>query len=126
MSCVVPSLNLPVAVNCMVVPSPSFVSGVVRRMDDSLAVVTVRVGGAAGLVLPNFALITAVPFARVLVRPAEGFGATLVLPELQEVPGAEVTSWKLLSLNSAVAWNCTGTPIGSVGLAGVTTSVLIV
>lgn len=109
----------------MDVPSPNLVSGVVRVMEESLAAETVSVGGVAGLMPLNFALIVVDPADTVVVKPADGLMATAVALELQVVAGAEVTSWTLLSLNRAVARNCTGTPVGSFGTAGVTTNELV-
>ena len=99
------SLKFPVAFNCIVVPSPNLVSGVVSVREDSFTLETVRVGAAVAFVLTNFALIVVVPAAKVVVRPAAGFPATEVVLELQEVEGVAVTSWTLKSLNSAVALN---------------------
>ena len=89
----------------MVVPSANFVTGAETWMDASVAEETVRVGELAGLVLANFALIVVDPAAVVVVKPAAGLVATVVALELHVVAGAEVTSWTLLSLNRAVAWN---------------------
>jgi hypothetical protein len=101
----VPSLNFPIAVNCILVPSPNLVSGVVSVREDSFAVETVRVGAAVAFVLINFALIVVVPADKVVVRPDVGLPATEVVLELQAVAGVEVTSWTLKSLNSALALN---------------------
>lgn len=100
-SWVEPSLNLPVAVSCMVVPSPNLVSGVVTLMEDSLALVTVKPVEAVGV--PNCAPIVVAPAAIVVVFPATGFAATALLLDDHLMPGAEVRSWTLPPPKSPVA-----------------------
>lgn len=113
-SCVVPSLNLPVAVSCILVPSPSFVRGAVMLMEDSLAVDTVKLVEAVGL--PNCAPIRLDPAVTVVVFPAMGLVATAVSLEVHLVATTAVRSCTLPP-KSPVAWNWTGIPIGSVGAA---------
>lgn len=81
---------MPVAFSCMVVPTASFVSGVVIVIAESVAVPTVSV--LVAVVDPNLAVIVVVPAARVVVFPAFGFAATELLLEVQRMPGADVRS----------------------------------
>ena len=74
----------------MVVPSPNFVSGVVRVNVESLALETVKVVEA--LVLPNCAVMVVLPAAAVFVLPATGLAATAVLLDDHLMPVAEVRS----------------------------------
>lgn len=89
-SSVLLSLNFPVAFNCEVVPSPSFVSGTVKLMEDSVALLTVKL--LVAVVPPNFAVIVVGPAATVIVFPAVGVFATEVLLDVHLVPGADVRS----------------------------------
>lgn len=88
-----PSVNLPVAVNCILVPSPNLASGVDKVIDASLALETVKL--VAVVVVPNCAPIVLVPAAAVVVFPALGFAATPVLLEDHLVFETEVRSCTL-------------------------------
>jgi hypothetical protein len=89
-SCGLPTVNVPVAFSCIVVPTASFVNGVVIVIAETVAVVTLNV--LVAVVDPKLAVIMVVPAARVVVFPALGFAATEVLLEVQWVPGADVRS----------------------------------
>lgn len=78
--CVVPSLNVPVAVNCSLVPLAIEAFAVVIVIDCSVAAVTAK--GRAFDVMPFSAAVTLVdPTASPLARPLVLIVAALVLEE---------------------------------------------
>ena len=89
-SCGLPTVNVPVAFSCIVVPTASFVNGVVIVIAETVAALTLNL--LVAVVDPNLAVIVVVPAARVVVFPALGFAATEVLLEVQWMPGADVRS----------------------------------
>jgi hypothetical protein len=113
---VVPSLKVPVAVNCSV--SPLAIEGFVgvTLMEASVAAVTVRV--VVPVTLPETALMVADPAPTPEARPAAVIVATPVFVELQV---AEVVRfWVVPSLKVPVAVNCWVNPLAIEWLAGVT------
>src|SRR5437667_7578752 len=105
-SCVLLSLNVPVAVNCWVVPKGMEAFAGATVMATSAAALTVNV--VAPLVLPEVALIVVVPWVRLVAKPVMLMVATPVGLELQVTEF--VRSCVLLSLNVPVAVNCCFVP----------------
>ena len=68
-SCMLPSVNVPVAVNCCFVPSAIDGSGGVTAMDTSAAAVTVNV--AVPVTEPEAAVIFAEPVLTLVAKPGE-------------------------------------------------------
>ncbi len=100
--CVVLSENVPVAVNCWVVPLAMLgLAGVIAR-DTSVAGFTVSAVDPD--ILPDVALIVVVPAATAATKPELLIVAALVLDELQVTAG--VRSCVVLSENVPVAVNC--------------------
>ena len=114
--CVPPSVNVPVAVNCCVVPSGMEGIAGVTEIETSVAGVTVRVVEPA--ITPRVAVT--------LVLPAETADATPTLftvatAEFAVVQEAElVTSCVLPSVNVPVAFRTCVVPLANDGFAGVT------
>jgi len=67
-SCVVPSVNVPVAVNCCVVPRAIVADGGLIAIDTSAAAVTLN--KVEALTVPKDAEIVAVPCATLVASPA--------------------------------------------------------
>lgn len=119
-SCVLPSVNVPVAVNCSLVPSAiDGVAGVTAN-DTSPAVLTVSV--VDPLTEPEVAVIVAVPSPTLLPKPCVGAAlpivATVAVSELHCT--VLVIFCVLPSVYVPVAVNCSFVPSGMVGIAGVT------
>src|SRR5277367_3847196 len=114
--CVVPSLNVPVAVNCWVAPLVIEGFAGVTAIDCSVAAVTVRT--VAPLIAPDVALIVEVPTPAPVARPAVVIVAVAVVPEDQVT--VDVRFWVEPSLNVPVAVNCWVAPLVIDGFAGVT------
>ena len=74
-SCVLPSVKVPVAVNCWVVPSAIESACGVTAIDTSAAVVTVTT--VVPLTVPDVALMLVVPVAAAVAKPCV-FGALLI------------------------------------------------
>jgi hypothetical protein len=81
MFCVVLSLNVPVAVNCCVVPRGTVGIAGVTAMETNTALVTVIV--VEPVIEPELAVIVAVPTPVLVARPLEVMLATDVRDELQ-------------------------------------------
>jgi hypothetical protein len=114
--CVVPSLNVPVAVNCCVAPLVIDGFAGVTAIDCSVAAVTVRV--VEPLIPPDVALIVEVPTPAPVARPAALIVAVVVVPELHVT--VLVRFCVVPSLNVPVAVNCCVAPLAIDGFAGVT------
>ena len=118
-SCVLPSLNVPVAINCCVVPNATEGFAGVTAIDCRIAAVTLIV--VLPLIVPAVATIWVEPvpvldtnpavFARLLIV------ATVVAFELHCT--VLVTSCVLPSVKVPVAVNCWVTPNGMLATAGV-------
>src|SRR5271163_1345066 len=114
--CDVPSLNVPVAVNCCVAPLVIDGFAGVTAIDCSVAAVTVR--SVEPEIDDDVAVIVEVPTPAPLARPAALIVAVEVVPELHvTVP---VKFWVEPSLNVPVAVNCCVAPLVIEGFAGVT------
>src|SRR5437879_1249444 len=81
MSCVLLSLKVPVAVNCLVVPTAMVESAGVTAIDTRVAAVTVT--DAVPLTDPEVAVMVAVPVPVLLANPVESMLATEVEDEDQ-------------------------------------------
>jgi len=114
--CVLVSLNVPVAVNCWVVPLGIEGLAGVTAMDTSVATVTVSV--VEPVTLPEVAWMVALPVPAAVASPAVLLLATVVLSEVQVTE--LVRFCVLVSLNVPVAVNCCVVPLGIEGLTGVT------
>jgi hypothetical protein len=112
--CVVPSLYVPVAVNCRVVPFAIEVLAGVTAMETSVGV-TVRL--VEPLIDPKVALMFVLPAVTAVARPAL-MVATVVLVEVQDT--VLVRFCVLPSLYVPVAVNCWVVPLAIEVLAGVT------
>src|SRR6202163_3847378 len=114
--CVVPSLNVPVAVNCCVPPfvTEGFVG--VTAMDTSVAAVTVSV--VLPVMLLEAAWIVVVPAPTAVAKPAALIVATVTAEELHVA--VLVRFCVVPSLNVPVAVNCCVPPFVTEGFAGVT------
>src|SRR5208337_1111831 len=115
-SCVLPSVNVPVAVNCCVMPSGIVDAGGLIAIDTSAAAVTVSC--VELFTLPDVAVIVAVP------RPVLFASPVLLIVAAVGVSDVHVTvlvrSCVPPSVNVPVAVNCCVVPSASVGAAGVT------
>jgi hypothetical protein len=118
-SCVVPSEYLPVAVNCLVVPTALVGLEGIIEIDDNVAEVTVS--EVELVTLPDVAVIVDVPAARQDVRPLDPaallIAAEAVLDELQVTDA--VKFFVVPSENVPIAVNCLVVPLALVGLEGV-------
>ena len=114
-SCVVPSVKVPVAVNCWVVPTGVVAVGGLIAIETSAAAVTVR--SVEPLTVPEVAVIVAVPIPALCARPA-----LIVATEFASVAQVtvEVKSCVLPSVKVPVAVNCWLVPRAMEGLAGET------
>ena len=112
----VPSEYAPVAVNCWVTPAGMLGLAGVTDMEDKVAEVTVRV--VLPEILPEMAVMVAVPAEEAVARPLLLTVTTNVFDELQ------VTCVVILKLvpseYAPVAVNCWMNPVGMLELAGVT------
>lgn len=115
MSCVLLSLKVPVAVNCLVVPTAILEFAGVTAMETSDAAVTVS--GAVPLTPPEDAVMVVVPVPVLLAKPVESMLATEVEDE-DQVSG--VSSCVLPSSKLPTAVNCRVVPRAIVEVAGVT------
>ncbi len=117
-SCVVPSVNVPVAVNGCVMPNGIVAVGGLIVIETSAAGVTVS--SVALLTLPEVAVIVAVPTATVLPSPA------LLIVAVEGVSDDQVTVLVRFcvppSVNVPVAVNACIVPSARDGVAGVTAS----
>ena len=119
-SCVELSVNVPIAVNCCVVPSAIEGAAGVTAIDTNAAGATVS--EAVPLTAPDVAIIVTVPCATVLASPFVGtespIVATLPVPALQCT--VAVRSGVVPSVNVPVAVNCCMVPSGIVVVSGFT------
>ena len=119
-SCVLPSVNVPAAVNCCVVPSATEGFVGVAAIDTSTAAVTVKL--VLPLIEPELAVIMAEPVPTLVASPcvftALTIVATVAVSELHCT--VLVTSCVLPSVKVPVAVNCCVVPRGMLGIAGVT------
>jgi hypothetical protein len=114
--CVELSENLPVAVNCSVLPFAIEGFAGVTATDTSVAEVTVRV---VDPVMPTeTALIVLVPVPTPVANPPAAIVATVVVTELQVAVPVKFSVE--LSENVPVAVNCSFVPFAIEGFAGVT------
>jgi hypothetical protein len=114
--CVVPSLNVPVAVNCCVAPLAIDGFAGVTAIDCSVAAVTVRT--VEPLIAPEVAVIVEFPTPAPVARPAALIVAVVVVPEDQVT--LDVRFCVVPSLKVPVAVNCCVAPLAIDGFAGVT------
>jgi hypothetical protein len=114
--CVVPSLNVPVAVNCWVAPLVIEGFAGVTAIDCSVAAVTVR--SVDPEIDDDVAVIVEVPTPAPLASPAELIVAVELVPELHVT--VLVRFCVVPSLKVPVAVNCCGAPLVIEGFAGVT------
>jgi len=113
---VVPSENVPVAVNCWVAPTDRLGLDGVTAMDDRVAEFTVRV--VFPEIVPEVAVMVVTPVVRAVARPLLLTVAIVVSEELQVT--CVVISWVVPSAYVPVAVNCWVAPPGMFRLAGVT------
>jgi hypothetical protein len=113
---VVPSLNVPVAVNCCVVPFTTEGFAGVTAIDCNVAAVTVSV--VEPTMEDDVAEIVEVPAAAPVASPAAVIVAAAVFDELHVA--VLVRFWVVPSLKVPVAVNCWVAPLVIVGFEGVT------
>lgn len=90
-SCVVASVNVPVAVNCWVFPSAMLVLVGASTIDTNVAGVTTSVDDGLETTESNAAVINVVPVAREVTSPFEPAALlTIATPGLDEVQVARV------------------------------------
>jgi hypothetical protein len=116
MFCVVPLLNVPVAVNCKVRPGVSDGFAGVTVIDDKMAAETVSVADPE--MLPEVALIVVVPTATAVASPAALMVAVAGVPEAHVTLVVMFCVVPLLSVPVAV--NCRVSPAAIDKVAGVT------
>src|SRR5438309_2553872 len=118
-SWVLPSVNVPVAVNCCFVPSAIEGLAGITAIDASTAAVTVNV--VVPVTEPEVALIFATPVPKLVAKPGELRSlliiATAGMSELHCT--VFVMFWLLPSVNVPLAVNCCAVPSGIAGIAGV-------
>jgi hypothetical protein len=113
---VVPSENVPVAVNCWVAPTDRLGLDGVTAMEDRVAEFTVTV--VLPEIVPEVAVMVVTPVVRAVARPLLLTVAIVVSEELQVT--CVVISWVVPSAYVPVAVNCWVAPPGMFRLAGVT------
>ena len=124
-SCVVRSVNNPVAINCCFVPRAMLGLTGVTAMDNSVAGVTASVAGIADIipVLGSVAVIVVVPTVNEVAKPLEP--ATLLMDATVETSGTvfqvtdDVRSCGGPAVNIPVALNCCFIPRATLALIGV-------
>src|ERR1700722_13671676 len=114
--CVVPSLKVPVAVNCCVPPFGTEGFAGVTAIDTSVAAVTVSV--VLPVMLLEAAWIVVEPVVTAVAKPAALIVATVTAEELHVA--VLLRFCVVPSLNVPVAVNCCVPPFGTEGFAGVT------
>lgn len=115
MSCVLLSLNVPVAVNCFVVPTAMLEFAGVTAIETRLA--PVIVSDAVPVTEPELAVIVATPVPTLVTRPVESAVA------MDEDDEDQVTDWSHCVLPSSkfpTAVNCCVVPSAMDGVAGLT------
>ena len=119
MFCVLPSLKVPMAVNCVVVPCAIDVVKGVIAIDCTVALVVVTL--ALDEMLPEAAVIVEVPSAIAIASPNVEFALIATAEGLADVHCTEaVISLVLPSVKVPVAASCAVVPIGNDVLAGET------
>jgi len=114
-SCVLLSLNVPVAVNCLVVPTAMLEFAGVTAIETRLA--PVIVSDAVPVTEPELAVIVATPVPTLVARPVESAVA------MDEDDEDQVTDWSHCVLPSSkfpTAVNCCVVPSAMDGVAGLT------
>jgi hypothetical protein len=114
-SCVLLSLNDPVAVNCLVVPVAMVPLAGVTAIDTRLAPVTVS--DAVPVTDPDATVMVAVPVPRLVANPFESTAATVLDPENQVT---DVNGCVLPSSKFPTALNCCVVPSAIAASAGLT------
>jgi hypothetical protein len=114
-SCVLESLNVPVAANCFVVPTAMLGLAGVTVIETSVAELTVN--DEVPLTDPEVAVMVAVPAPTPAASPLELMLATELEDELQF---SDVSSCVLPSSKLPIALNCCSVPAAMVRIAGVT------
>jgi len=115
-SCALPSVNVPIAVNCCCMPNGIAAAGGVIAIDTSAAAVTVSC--VELLIFPDVAVIVAVPKPALCASPVALIVAAIGVSEVHVA--VLVRSCVPPSVNVPVAVNCCCVPSASVGVAGVT------
>ena len=115
-SCELPSLNVPVATNCCVLPAEAVGAAGVTAMDVNVPVPIVKV--VLPLIPEELAEMVTVPFFFPCAMPDERMDATLGLEDFQDTPLKLLAT--LPSLNVPVAVNLIDVPVLMRGVAGVT------
>lgn len=105
MSCVLLSLKLPVAVNCLVVPTGMFEVAGVTTIETKLAAVIVS--DAVPLTEPEAAVIVVVPAPALFTSP---FESTVAVEVAEEDHVKDGNSWVLPSSKMPTAVNCCDVP----------------
>src|ERR1041385_8867178 len=113
-SCVVLSLNVPVAVNCFVVPMAMLGLAGVTAIETRLALVTVS--EVEPLTAPEVAVMVAGPGPVLVARPEASMEATFRFDDDQVT---EVNGCVLPSSKDPVAMNCCVVPSAIEGFVGV-------
>jgi hypothetical protein len=115
-SCVLESLKVPMAVNCLVVPTAMLELDGLTAIETSVAAVTVS--DAVPLTDPDVAVIVAVPVPTAATSPVAG---SMLATELDdEVHVTEGSSCMLPSSKLPTALNCSSVPAATDGVAGLT------
>lgn len=117
-TCELPSLKLPVAVNCCPAPCTMVGANGVTAIDASVAAVTLRL--AEPVIEPEVATTLAVPLACPVTMPEALTFTTPAGDTLQTT--AFVKSCVLPSVNVPIADNCSLAPVAMDELAGITAS----
>src|ERR1051326_5752290 len=112
-SCTLLSLNVPVAVNCLLVPTAMVEFAGVTAIDTRLAPVTVS--EVVPLTPPEAAVIVVVPVPELTAKPVEFTVATAPALDVHVTDG---NAWVLPSSKFPVALNCTAVPNAIVGSDG--------
>lgn len=114
--CMLPSLNVPMAVNCCICPAP--IEGFAGAIVNETSVAGLTVTAVEPVTLPDVAMTFAEPTLSACANPTlltESVVAALELHVTEEVKSREVPL-----LNSPVALNCCEVPFGSEAPVGVT------
>lgn len=100
-SCVLESLKVPVAVNCLVVPTAMLEFAGVTASETRVALVTVK--DAVPFTEPELAVMVAVPVPVLVTKPV---ASTVAIEFEDEVQVSEGNSWVLPSSKLPIAVNC--------------------
>lgn len=114
-SCVLLSLNVPVAVNCLVVPTAMLAFAGVTASDTNVAPVTVR--DAVPFTPPLVAVIVVVPVPTLVTNP---FTSTVATPVAVDDQVNDVSNCVLPSSKFPTALNCSVVPAAIEELDGLT------